>query len=355
MLAAAAAIAGWFGWYAKTENETPARTGRAAPAAPVIVAPVRFDTALDVVEAVGTARALRSVELHPAAAGEVRSVGFSPGQKVAAGDVLLELDSRRAELAVSQARVALKRARELLARYERTGKIGAVSETQVDEARTAVDAARLALAQAQVDLDDRTLEAPFDGHVGFTELDPGDRVGIDTVVATLDDRSALLIDFAVPEAYLGTIEAGRPLTARPWNTESVPMAGVVDAVGTRVDARTRSLPVRARVPNPDGSVLPGLGFRVAIELEGRRLPVIPEAAVVWGGEGSALWKIEDGLAKRVPATIVKRRRGEVLVDAPLAPGELIVIEGVQRLREGLPVQYDTAIGVDGPIGPGASR
>lgn len=322
---------------------TPAPAGDERPrtprAAPVIVEPVRFSTALTTVEAVGSARALRSVLLFPAAAGEVRQVLFRPGQQVKAGAPLLRLDTRRAELAVAQARVALQNARDLLRRYERTGDIGAVSATQVDQGRTAVEAARIALAQAEVDLADRTLRAPFGGHIGFSDIDTGDRVEPGTQIATLDDRSELLIDFSVPEAYVDVVRAGREIVAEPWTTGGQALQGVVETVGTRIDPQQRSFAVRARVANPGAAALPGLSFRIALNLPGRRLPALPEAAIVWGGEGSALWTVQDGKAVRVPAVIVQRRQGEVLVDAPLKEGELVVVEGVQRLREGMPVTW----------------
>lgn len=337
LLLALLALALWW-WQREPARPAPRTDGPPAEprAAPVLVEPVRFAVAQSRIEAVGTARARQSVLLYPPSTGEVREVLFRAGQQVRAGAPLLRLDSRREELAVAQAQVRLREAQELLQRYERTGDVGAVSESQIDQGRTAVEAARIALAQARVALADRTLRAPFSGHIGFTDLDPGDRVQLDTLVATLDDRGELLIDFTVPEAYLGALRAGQGLGATPWNGGPA-LQGRIDTVGTRVDAQQRSVAVRARVANPRAEVLPGSSFRVAMELPGRRLPVLPEAAIVWGGSGSALWQVRDGRAVRVPATIVQRREGEVLVDAALAEGDRVVVEGVQRLREGLPV------------------
>lgn len=325
------------------------RAGGGRPA-PVIVQPVKFEVADLRIEAVGTARARRAVVLHPAAAGEVTAVRFRAGQRVRAGDVLLQLDARRERLAVEQARVGLREAQDLLRRYERTGDIGAVSESQIEQARTAVASARIELSQAEVALADRTVRAPFAGHVGFTDLDPGDRVQTDTEITTLDDRDELLVDFTLPEVHLGALRAGLHLLARPWGESAgEPLAGVVDTLGTRVDPQSRNVAVRARLANPGGAVLPGRSFRIEIALPGRRLPSLPEAAIVWGNEGSALWRVRDGRAARLPAVIVQRREGVVLVDAALKEGDPVVVEGVQRLRDGLPVQ------VQGGSGSGGGR
>ena len=117
------------------------------------------------IKAVGTARAYRSVTLHPAAAGEVAAVHFAPDQKVRKGAVLLELHSRREKLAVDLARVRVRNARQLLSRYERSAGSGAYAESTVADARGALDEAEIALRQAEVSLSDRRVIAPFDGFV----------------------------------------------------------------------------------------------------------------------------------------------------------------------------------------------
>ncbi|MEQ9562075.1 MAG: efflux RND transporter periplasmic adaptor subunit, partial [Woeseiaceae bacterium] len=159
---------------------------------PVVVAPLQLDHARTRLEAVGTSRALQSIELHPATSGEVIAVNFQPGQRVSAGDVLIELERRDEELALSLAEVQLQDAERLYDRYQRTGSSGAVLPTEMDAARTAVEAARIQIERARVALDYRTIEAPFDGYVGITDVDRGDRINPDTIITTLDNRDSLL-------------------------------------------------------------------------------------------------------------------------------------------------------------------
>ena len=118
------------------------------------------------IKAVGTAMANRSVTLHPAAAGEVAAIHFSPDQKVSKGSVLLELDSRREKLAVDLARVRVRNARQALSRYERTVDSGAVAGSTVSDARDALEEAEIALRQTELALHDRRVLAPFDGFTG---------------------------------------------------------------------------------------------------------------------------------------------------------------------------------------------
>jgi len=304
---------------------------------PVIVEDVRLERERVEIRAVGESRAVRSVTLHPAAAGEVTEVRFRPGQQVDQGEVLLRLDSRDQRLAVELGQLNVDDAELLLSRYRRTEGTGAVPPTTIDSARTALATARIELARAEVALEDRTLRAPFAGVVGLTDVDVGDRIDTDTEVTTLDDRSRLLVRFEVPEQFLGRIDIGRPLSVATWAEPERPVEAVVEALDSRVDPATRTFTVRAEVSNPSDRLRPGMSFRAALDLEGREYPVVPEIALQWGGDGAYVWAVRDGRARRVPATVVSRREGRVMVDADLEAGVAVVSEGVQRLREDIEV------------------
>jgi RND family efflux transporter MFP subunit len=316
----------------------------------VIVEPMRFEPARTRSESVGTSRALQSAEIHPATAGEVVAVKFAPGQFVAKGAVLVELDSRDERLAVELAEVRLKDAELLFDRYRRSADTGAVTTTQLDAARTQVEAARIELGRAQVALDDRFIKAPFAGHVDVTDVDPGDRINEDTVVTTLDDRSSLLVNFDVPEVLVGELQTGDEVTAQAWNRAETRLTGRVVEIGSRINPATRTFVARAALENKDDALRPGMSFRVAVNIEGRSYPVIAETAVQWGADGAYVWLIVDGVAQRQNVKVIQRQQGRVLVDADLAAGDLVVVEGLQRMRNNVPVEYETTGFVDRTIG-----
>ncbi|MBO6577767.1 MAG: biotin/lipoyl-binding protein, partial [Thalassospira sp.] len=120
-----------------------------------------------VVEAVGTGKSALGVSIYPAVSGEVADVLVRAGDKVTKGQVLVILDSDRERLARDLSAVQARDAEQLLARYEKARPLGAVAESEVDSARTALAEARIALDQAEVNLADRTILAPFDGIVGI--------------------------------------------------------------------------------------------------------------------------------------------------------------------------------------------
>lgn len=307
---------------------------------PVVVAPLQLDHARTRLEAVGTSRAQQSIELHPATSGEVTAVNFKPGQRVSAGDVLIELERRDEELALSLAEVQMQDAERLYDRYQRTGSSGAVLPTEMDAARSAVEAARIQIERARVALDYRTIEAPFDGYVGITDVDPGDRINPDTVITSLDNRDSLLVSFSVPEALIGELRVGDDVSVATWSSREPTAAGRVVDIGSRIDPATRTFEARASVDNKDDALRPGMSFRVSMNLEGTAYPVIAETAVQWGADGAYIWTVVDGHAQRIPVNVVQRQKGIVLVDGELDAGDLVVVEGVQRLRHGLEVDYE---------------
>jgi RND family efflux transporter MFP subunit len=321
----------------------PATARPASPAAVnVIVEPLAFEFARTRVEAVGTSRAKLSAEIYPATSGEVVAVDFEPGQAVRAGDVLVELDRREEELAVRLAQLRLEDAERLYDRYARSAESGAVLPTVLDEARTAAETARVELEQAEIALAYRNIKAVFDGYVGVTEVDPGDRVNPNTLITTLDDRSSLFVSFDIPEAFIGELTIGEKVDLETWSVTLPAVTGEIVDIGSRIDPRRRTFVARARVPNADDTLRPGMSFRVRVDVEGELYPVIAETGVQWGADGAYVWCVVDGMAKRVPVEIVQRRQGRVLVDGDLENGDVIVVEGIQFMRDGTQVRYDQA-------------
>ena len=312
----------------------------AAPEVRVIAEVLQFEREQTRVEAVGTSRARLSAELYAPTSGEVVSVNFEPGQAVKAGDILVELDSREEKLAVRVAKLRLEDADRLYDRYKRSEGSGAVLPTVLDAARTAVETARVELERARIALDDRTIEAVFDGFVGSTEVDPGDRVTTTTLITTLDDRSSLFVSFDIPEAFIGELTVGEQVQLETWNGKAPVVVGEVVDIGSRINPQNRTFVARARVTNEDDSLRPGMSFRARIDVQGELFAVVSETGVHWGADGAYVWSVVDGAAAKIPVRIVQRRAGRALIDGALSDGDLIVVEGTQRMRDGLAVNYE---------------
>lgn len=311
----------------------------------VLVEPLELVADRVVINAIGTGKALRSASLHPKVAGEVVAILFQAEQQIEAGQPLVRLDDKHERLAVRLAKVADDEARRQVRRLEKLAPSGAVSTVQLETARAELESASLRLEQANAALEDRTLFAPFSGVIGLCRVDEGDRVSADTLIATLDDRSSILVEFELPEKYAGQVKVGDAVSVRPWTMPEQGLEGTIYATDSRIDPTTRSLTVRGEIPNPDDLIRPGTSFEVRIGFSGEAHPSIREVAVLWSRDGAYVWRVVEGRAEKVFVKVVRRDRGRVLVEGPLHAGDLIVVEGVQALRNGQPVepeQYDNA-------------
>ena len=318
----------------------------------VVAEPIRINNQQTRVEAVGTSRALQSVTLYPPSAGEIVAINFRPGQHVDEGDVLVELDQRKEKLAIELAEHRLSEAERLFERYRKSAETGATLPTTLDTARTELETARIELGQANIALEDRNIIAPFGGHVGITNFDPGDRVQTNTPITTLDNRDAVLVTFELPELFIDMVGKGQEVLIQTWELNARVFTGNIIEIDSRVDPELRTFVTRARVENENDRLRPGQSFRVTMNVAGEPYPIMPEIAVQWGADGAFVWKIVDGKAERVRVSVVQRKQGRVMVEGPLTENDVIIVEGVQRLRPGLPVSANTVVAGDAsaPVG-----
>lgn len=310
----------------------------AADPIPVIVAPVTEASDGVALELLGTGSARKSVTVYAPVAGEVAQVLFKPGKAVRAGDVLLRLVDRHERLAVDLADAKVSAARVMHIRYEATRGTGAVPDTVSDEARASLRSAEIELAQAREALSDRVVRAPFTGTPGLAAVEVGERIDTDTVLTTLDDRGELHIDVEIPEAYLTRVSVGQPVRALSPAHPGHRFEGQVIEIDSRVDPVTRQIKVRAALPNKDDRLRSGMSFQLQLDLPGERRLSVPELALQWGREGSFVWVVRQGKALQVPARAVQRQNSRVLVESNLTTQDVVVVEGVQRMREGRAVK-----------------
>ncbi|MCH1492708.1 MAG: efflux RND transporter periplasmic adaptor subunit [Luminiphilus sp.] len=318
-----------------SENSSDSGGRRPSGATTVVTEAITEQPLIETIQAVGTARALHSVVLYPEAAGIVRAVHFTANMTVEAGDTLLELDNRDELLAVKLAEVQLADAERLVRRYKQVNQQDAnLPQSQIDAAIAAADTAEITLDQARVALDRRFIRAPFSGVVGITEIDSGDRIDSGTQVTTLDDRSQLLVNFAVPEVYVSKIRTGTPVDVRLWDGADQPLRGEIIAVDSRIDPTSRAFTARAAINNTTDRYRPGMAFEISVRAERGIFRSVPDVAVQWGADGAYIWIEEDGKAARRDVQLVKRRSGEILIEADIPLGTRVITEGVQAVRAG---------------------
>lgn len=311
------------------------RRGRGSQVARVVVASVELRTIGNRVAAVGTGRALRSLTLTANVTGIIDEIRFAAGQTVKEGQPLVILQSEAERIAVRQAQVKLRDAEATMQRYQRLAAQNALAKVQLEQARTALATARTELEAKQYELKRRTITAPFDGVMGITKLVKGDFLKEGTAIATIDDRSQLVVEFVISERVASQLKLGNAVRLVTPALSGRVFQGKISALDTRVDTASRTLKVHASVPNPDGRLISGMTFSVSLRIEGRKLPSMPGLAIQWDRNGAFVWRVGgDSKVQRVGVTIRRRENNMVSVEGKIAPGDKVVVEGHDNVRPG---------------------
>ncbi|TGD65750.1 efflux RND transporter periplasmic adaptor subunit [Tabrizicola sp. WMC-M-20] len=310
---------------------------RPGGAAQVIAAEAERRVLSNMIDAIGSARGAQSVNLSFGVTGRLTALHVAPGQPVAAGDVVAELDAEGARLAVERAGLVLADAQRTIDRLSQLAQSGTTTSLQRQDAELALRTADLGLQSAQRDLEDHRLTAPIAGYVGLIEPQIGDLVTPTTTITRIEDRSNLIVDFRVPERNAAQVAPGAVVRATPISTPGHAIAGQVIAVDNRVDESSRTLRVQARIANTDDLLRAGMAFRITMEFTGAEVPAVSPLAVQWGNDGAFVWIVRAMKATRMPIRILQRNADAVLIEADLQAGDLVVTEGVQALRPGAEV------------------
>jgi membrane fusion protein (multidrug efflux system) len=358
LIVLAFALGGGAMWYFTSDRETATPAGAAAGApggrpggfgpggraqgAPplVTVARAKQDRLYDVIEALGTAQANESVVMTAKVTDTVRRVNFEDGDYVEAGTVLIELTNQEEEALLAEARANLDDAESQLRRYEDLSARGLSAVSDLDLARSRAGAMRARLNSIVARLADRLIQAPFSGVLGFRQVSPGTMLSPNTPITTIDDISIIKLDFTVPETFVGTMAPGAKVLAKSVSFPDREFVGTVRTVGSRVDPVTRAITVRAHIENADRTLRPGMLLTVEVVTAERVALVVPEGAVFQVQNRAYVYRVDGEVARQVEIDVGGRRYGVVEVLGGLTEGDLIVIEGIVKLRDGAPIRFD---------------
>lgn len=320
--------------------------GGGPPAVNVIAVAASSHTFTDGVEALGTAQARESIVLTPKVADTIRALRFDSGDRVRRGQVLVEMANVEQAADLDEARASNEAAQQELRRYQELYDRGFASQARLDTVRAAANAAEARLNAGGSRIADRTIRAPFAGIVGLRTASPGQFMRPGDQIGTLDDISEIKLDFDVPETQFARISSGVQIAARTAAFPDRTFQGVISDVDSRIDPTTRTVRVRAMLPNSDETLRPGMLMTVQVLANPREALAIPEVAIVDRAEGAFVYRVTAGdnghVVEQVPVQTGQRAGGMAEVLGGLNPGDLVVTEGVQSVRPGQPVQLGGA-------------
>ena len=307
-------------------------------ASPVIVSTVYEDKFVDTVEAIGTIRANETITLASTVTETVTAVNFTDGQRVTKGDILVEMTSGEEKALLDQQKALVNEAYKQLDRTRDLAKTGAAASSVLDERTREYSSTKAGLAALQSRLEDHIIVAPFDGIVGLRNISPGALLQPGTKITTLDDDSVMKLDFSVPSVFLPTLKPGVEIVASATGFKEE-FKGKISAIDSQIDEATRSVIVRAIIPNPEGKLKPGLLMTVRLLKNPRDAAGIPETAIIPEGRKHFVLVVgDDNIAEKREIIIGARRPGDVEVIDKLSVGEKVVVQGTMMAQDGKPVR-----------------
>jgi len=332
VLAVMIAGTAYFVWFAQGGRDGDER-GRQ----PVLVtlAPVTARPFVDVIEAVGTARANESIDITAKSTETIGAVNFTDGQKVDTGFVIVEMTSREQSADLAAARAELSEAAKSFGRIRGLSAKGFATKAQLDGAVAARDSAAARVKALESRVTDRLIRAPFAGVLGLRRVSVGTLVKPGDVITTLDDISLIKLDFTVPEAFLSVLKEGMNVRVNVAAYPERTFEGKVAGIDTRIDPVSRAVAMRAETPNPEGLLRPGMLATVSLLKNQRTSLAVPEQALVPIEDRQYVFvATADNKAERREVTIGARQPGFVEIVSGLKNGDKVVVEGTLRLRPG---------------------
>jgi membrane fusion protein (multidrug efflux system) len=301
---------------------------------------------------VGTLTALQGVDLSLEIAGTVTDVQFESGQKVKAGQPIVQLDSAVESALLETAQADLGLAQVDYGRGSQLVGSQAISKGEFDRLSAVLKKNKATVNQLKAALEKKRIVAPFSGTIGIRQVDVGDYVASGTMIATLQDLSSLYVDFFIPEQSVPKVAIGQPVqiivSAYPART----FPGSISAINPKVENSTRNVQVRATLANPDGKLLPGMFASLEVLLPNPQPRiVVPESAISYTLYGNSVYvavpkKAEDGspekddkgqpvlIAERRFVETGERRDGQVMITKGVQNGETVVTAGQLKLDNG---------------------
>lgn len=312
-----------------------------------VVAQVEQEKIEEAVSLVGSLRAREAIDLVSEIDAVVEEIGFSEGQPVERDAVLFRLDEAKLQASLEAAQARFKLAETNFKRNEELLRNQTISQQEFDQVLANLEADQAALDLAREQLADAVIRAPFAGVTGERQVSVGQFVNRGTVLGSLVNMDPLEAVFDVPERYLGQLSAGRTVTIRTAAYGDEGFAGEVFFVAPRVNERDRTVRVKAKIPNTDGRLKPGMFGNLALVLGVREAALtLPESCLKYrGDDASVVVRNAEGKAEFRPVSVGIRMKGRVEIVDGVTAGELVVAEGHQKMGPGSTIM----------IAPGSER
>lgn len=316
------------------KNSLPRResgtSGVQVPVNAIVIQPQLLDNRIFTT---GTLLANEEVELRVETPGRVTGIFFMEGSRVKKGDLLLKIDDRELRARLKGKEIEEKEASDLEARKRQLFEIKGISQEEYDKADNAFGMIKAEKEIIEAQLAKTEIAAPFDGMIGLRYVSEGSFVSTNTLVATMQDIDPIKVEFSVPEKYVKQIKKGTEISALVGDSKEE-YKGVVYATESKIDLETRTIKARAKIPNPNGDLIPGSFAKVTLTLE--RLPhaiVIPSEAIIPEMNGEKVFICINGKVRSVKVRTGIRTESSIQIVEGLNPQDTLIVTGLLQLSD----------------------
>lgn len=292
------------------------------------------------IEASGTLQSNEEVEVKPEINGRIIKLFFKEGTNVRKGDMLVKLYDEDLKAQLQKLKLQQQLSKTTLERQENLLKINGISQQDVDVTRNQVSAYQADMEYTQTQLQKTELRAPFNGKLGLRNVSEGAIISSATIITTLQQVDPLKMDFAVAEKYRNSVKVGDQVIFTVAGDRN-DYKGSIYAIDPKIDLTTRTMKLRAIVPNNNGVLFPGSFAKVKIIL--KDIPdamMIPSQAVIPGTRDKKVIIADQGVAKFVVVETGQRTESSVQITNGLKPGDTVITTGILQLKPGMPLKYN---------------
>lgn len=308
------------------------------PPMPVDVDTARLDSVVDAVRATGRIEAVQQVELRPDEEGRIVELLFREGQYVQQGTPLIRIDDAMLRAQAERARAERDLAVQQLARVRRLREQNAATPADLERAEAAARSAEAALNVLELQIERSTVRAPFSSVVGQRLVSAGDYVTRSTPLLTLQTVDPQRAVIEVPERHAESLRRGQVVEFTVAAEPGRIFKAEVDFIDPVVQENSRMIVVKGRARNPDGVLKPGMFIEARLATATRaNAVVVPEDAIQPLRTANVVWAVVDGKASRRVVQLGARSAGIVEVLSGVEAGELVVVGGLERMAEGMPL------------------
>lgn len=313
------------------------------PPTQVVAVEARRQAVTESLSLVGTLVANEMIEIKSEIEGVIQEVGFEEGATVEEGRLLFKLDESKLATAAAAAEANFKLGKANFDRAQQLFKDSTISQQEYDQLAARFETAQSTLALRQRELKDARIFAPFTGVMGARYVSPGQVIKKDTLLGTLVDINPVKAEINVPERFANQLKVGQKIELAVASS-GTRFSGEVYFISPQVDAATRTALVRARLPNPRHELKPGMFANLDLALQLRDAAVVvPEAALMMNADRASVYVVDKEQAAQLRMVkIGLRQSGFVEITSGVEAAELVIAEGIQKIRPGAKVKLAPA-------------